>query len=282
MVQKSLLDAIDYLKTINSATGEIDVRALGDEASANMSGDIDERFSALQLALIGHLLETVRTSNDNIALGLEINRLMWFHGTAMCPDKEFWRGRYKEHGSIMLLGFDSSTVGGNLAVELINKEVADLNAGISPLKEEWVSALKASIDKFNCECSRLGQLAAIYSEINEKMGRRGAHYSEDQRPNVDGIDLKQAFLVIHHEVGAKNAEDAAKANMGVARILLARGSFIEKRVLPKRPLEDAPQLRKNVAQMRDNITSSLERAAVWLDIQAIGEGYEFPESPNPL
>lgn len=281
MVQKSLLEAIEYFQGVNSAAGKVDVYALGDEATANMAGDMDERFTVLQLALIGHLLETVRTANDNISLGLEINRLMWFHGMGMCPDKEFWREKYKVHGASMRFGFDCATAGINLAIERINMEVEDLNTGATPAKAEWVSAIEETIQKFNTERTRLGQLTAAYAEINGKIERREPHYPESQRPNVAGIDLKQAFLAIHHEMGAKSAEDAAKANLAVAQTLLTRRSFIEQRAIPHHSPEDATQLLKNVSKMRDNITASLERAAVWLDVQAINEGYNFPVNPNP-
>lgn len=281
MVQQTLLETIEYLKAVNSADGDIDIYALGADAGENMTADMDERFVVLQLVLINHLLDTVKAANDNIALGLEVNRLMWFHSMGMCQDKEFWQKKYNEHGSIMRFGFDSATVGVNLALDLINKEVADFNAEIVPVKAEWVSALQASIEKFNVQKTHLGQLTAAYSVINDKIERRELHYANEERPDVNGIDLKSAFIAIHREMGAKYAEDAAKANLNVARTIMTRGSFIEQRVIPNRPAEEREVLRKNVSKMRDNITASLERASVWLDVQAINEGYNFPVNPNP-
>lgn len=280
MVQQNLLEGIAYWREVGSAEGDIDVYALGDEAQLNQEGDMDERFCVLQLALVGCLLDTVQASNDMISVNLEMNKLMWFYGMGLCQDKEFWRQKYTEHGAAMRFAFDSATVGSNLAIEIINKEVADFNAGESSLQGEWVNILQVSIDKFNHERTRLGQFSEIYQVVNDKIGRRESHYIESYRPNISPIALRDHFLSRHREVGAIYAENAAKANIEVAKALLVRGSFIEQRAIPCHPAEDAAHLRRNVAKMRENAAASLERAAVWLDIQSISEGYVLPDGPQ--
>lgn len=279
MVQQTLLDAITYWSEVNSAKGDIDVYALGDEAQLNQEGDVDERFCVLQLALVGCLLDTVQASNDMISVNLEINKLMWFYGMGLCQDQEFWRQKYTEHGAAMRFAFDNATVGTNLAIEIINKEVEGVNAGESFLQGEWVDVLQASIDKFNRERTRLGQFAKIYQAVNDKIDRREPHYIEGDRSNISTIALRNHFLSRHHEVGAI-AENAAKANIDVAKALLVRGSFIEQRAIPCHAAKDAAHLRHNVAKMRGNAAASLERAAVWLDIQSISEGYVLPDGPQ--
>ncbi len=241
---------------------------------------MDERFCVLQLALVGCLLDTVQASNDMISVNLEMNKLMWFYGLGLCQDKEFWRQKYTEHGAAMRVAFDNATVGTNLAIEIINKEVEDFNAGESSLQGEWVDVLQAGIDKFNRERTRLGQFAEIYQAVNDKIDRREPHYIEGDRPNISTIALRDHFLSCHREVGAIYAENAAKANIEVAKALLVRGSFIEQRAIPCHPAEDAAHLRRNVAKMRGNAAASLERAAAWLDIQSISEGYVLPDGPQ--
>jgi hypothetical protein len=123
VARQSIKETIEYLRSVNSASGDIDTYALGQEAAANHKSDIDERFVAIQFALISNLIETVRAANDHLSVGLEVNRLMWFYGMGLSPDREFWVQKYREHGAIMRVGFDEATVSINLATELIKKEI---------------------------------------------------------------------------------------------------------------------------------------------------------------
>jgi hypothetical protein len=271
-------ETIEYLRGVNSAHGPIDTYALGEEAEANRTGDLDERFAAIQLALISNLIETVRAANDHLSVGLEVNRLMWFYGMGLSPDREFWAQKYKEHGAMMRVGFDEATASINLATELIDKEiegVQECQEGL--LRDEWIKALMACVEKLNGEQARLAPAVLAYQNIDDRAQNRGAHYEEHQKPIFNGFDVKGYFEALHREGFAGAAEDVTKANINVAQTFLVRASFIEQTVIPNRPNEEADPLLRNVLKMKVNIGGALDRAETWRNIQILAEGFSYPK-----
>jgi hypothetical protein len=276
MTRQSIQETIEYLSAVNSASGNIDAYALGDEAEANRTSNIDERFAAVQLALISNLIETVRAANDHLSVGLEVNRLMWFYAMGLSADREFWTQKYKEHGAMMRVGFEEATVSINLATELINKEIERVQGcEEGPLRNEWALALIGCVDKLNSEQERLGPAVRAYQNIDDKAQKKVAHYEGYQRPIFDGFDIKGYFEALHREEFVKAAEGVTVANINVAKTFLVRASFIEKTVIPNHPEEEAA-LRKNVQKMKVNIGDALERARIWQDIQVVGENFTYP------